>query len=184
MPRKSNKREKLLEAARQLFHSQGFANTTLSDIAIGSGVPLGNVYYYFKTKQDLVLAVVSQKCDEYKMLFENWEKDEPRVRMGHYLELYESRVELIANHGCPDGVLSIELNKDNPALSQQADTILSLQLDWISRQFSEIGRNDSRKLALHMMTSLQGSSLLSASLSDKSILLDEVKRLKGLIKKV
>ncbi len=184
MPKKSNKKEKLLSAARQLFHCQGVANTTLSDISASSGVPLGNVYYYFKTKQDLVLAVIKQKYAEYKSLFEHWNVEEPRVSLRCYLEQYELLVDSIAAYGCPDGGLSLELNKNSSTLSEQSDTLLSQQLIWITSRFSELGRQDARKLALHLMTSLQGSSLLSTALKDKNILLDEISRLKGLVNKI
>lgn len=184
MPRKSDKKEKLLSAAKQLFHDQGFANTTLSDIAKASGVPLGNVYYYFKTKQELVLGVVDQKKCEYENLFALWAKEKPRQGLIHYIERFELTADAIADCGCPDGSLSLELNKESSILSEQANLLFANQLEWITDRFSEIGRKDSRKLALHMMTSLQGSSLLSASLKDKNILLDEILRLKGLVNKI
>ena len=51
MPRKTDKRVRLIEAAKVLIHQQGFHLTTLADIAQEADVPLGNVYYYFKTKE-------------------------------------------------------------------------------------------------------------------------------------
>ena len=47
-----------MESARALIHEQGVQRTTLADIAERADVPLGNVYYYFKTKDDLIGAVV------------------------------------------------------------------------------------------------------------------------------
>ena len=44
------KRERLIAAAAQRIYEQGVEKTTLADIAAAAGVPLGNVYYYFKTK--------------------------------------------------------------------------------------------------------------------------------------
>ena len=49
MPRKTDKRVRLIDAAKVLIHQQGFNLTTLADIAQEADVPLGNVYYYFKT---------------------------------------------------------------------------------------------------------------------------------------
>ncbi|MBT3413924.1 MAG: TetR/AcrR family transcriptional regulator, partial [Nitrospina sp.] len=46
----SDKREKLVQSAGKLFHQVGFNQTSIADIAEDSGVPLGNVHYYFKTK--------------------------------------------------------------------------------------------------------------------------------------
>ena len=52
------KRERLLSAASALLYQQGVENTTLADIAHAADVPLGNVYYYFKTKDEIVTAVI------------------------------------------------------------------------------------------------------------------------------
>ena len=48
--RRNDKRERLIEAADKLIYEQTFHTTTLADIAKLADVPLGNVYYYFKTK--------------------------------------------------------------------------------------------------------------------------------------
>ena len=58
------KRERLIAAACQRVYEQGVEKTTLADIAQAAGVPLGNVYYYFKTKDDIVRAVVETHLDE------------------------------------------------------------------------------------------------------------------------
>ncbi len=184
MPKKSDKKVRLLAAARELFYSQGFANTTLSNISKVSGVPLGNVYYYFKTKQDLVLAVIEQKVAKVESNFKQWEKQAPKSRLKNYIEQYEQIAEFIKVYGCPDGGLSLELNKENTTLSGQANVLLSQQLTWVTTQFIELGRQDARTLALHLMTSLQGSSLLASVLNDKAILMDEIARLKGLVGKI
>src|SRR5919108_2956046 len=56
---KGGKRERLVESATVLFHQQGVQRTTLAEVADRAEVPLGNVYYYFKTKDELVGAVVA-----------------------------------------------------------------------------------------------------------------------------
>src|SRR5215469_1861905 len=55
---RGGKRDRLIEAAAETFYAQGVEKTTLADIAAAAGIPLGNVYYYFKTKDDLLQAVV------------------------------------------------------------------------------------------------------------------------------
>ncbi|MCA9403844.1 MAG: TetR family transcriptional regulator [Candidatus Omnitrophica bacterium] len=49
-------RDSILGAARDLFREQGFEPTTMRAIAAKAGVALGSAYYYFKTKDELVLA--------------------------------------------------------------------------------------------------------------------------------
>ena len=55
------KRDRLIEAAKAKFYQQGVTRTTLADIAQQAQVPLGNVYYHFRTKGALVQAVVQAR---------------------------------------------------------------------------------------------------------------------------
>ena len=61
----SGKRERLVAAARQVLYERGVEKSALADIAAAADVPLGNVYYYFKTKDALVSAVI----EHYRQTF-------------------------------------------------------------------------------------------------------------------
>jgi AcrR family transcriptional regulator len=57
MPRKSDAtRARVLDAALELFRTGGFDATTMRDVARAAGLSLGAAYYYFRSKEDLVLA--------------------------------------------------------------------------------------------------------------------------------
>src|SRR6201987_2687449 len=60
------KRERLIDGAGETLHPQGVESPPLADIAHAADVPVGNVYYYFKTKDDLVQAVIAAHADEIK----------------------------------------------------------------------------------------------------------------------
>jgi TetR/AcrR family transcriptional repressor of nem operon len=53
-------REKILNAAAQLIHRQGYNRTGLQEILTTAGVPKGSFYFYFKSKEDLALALVNR----------------------------------------------------------------------------------------------------------------------------
>src|SRR5256885_15370115 len=59
-----DKRQRLVEGARLLLHQQGVEKTTLADIAQAANVPAGNVYYYFKTKDELVQAAIDAQAQD------------------------------------------------------------------------------------------------------------------------
>ena len=54
------RREQLLEIGLRLFAAQGFATTTIADIAREAGVAHGLVYHYFASKDDLLAAIVAR----------------------------------------------------------------------------------------------------------------------------
>ena len=68
------KRDRLIEAAKTLFYQQGVTGTTLADIAERAEVPLGNVYYHFRTKDALVDAVIQAHVQELQSLLARWEQ--------------------------------------------------------------------------------------------------------------
>jgi len=186
MPRTSNKREKLLAAARELIHQQGYRHTTLAEIAQRSEVPLGNVYYYFKTKDDLAAAVIKEHQDSFVAQFRRWEANiaSPRARLDALLDYLESLRDVLAEAGCPIGGLCQELSKEDGLLAQQAGDILTFQLDWVARQFAAMGCDNARDLAVELVTNLQGISLLANSLSDAEMVSQQVARLRGWLDKL
>jgi AcrR family transcriptional regulator len=55
-PRAEDTRRRIYEAAMELFREKGFEQTTMRDIAAKAGVALGGAYYYFSSKEAIVLA--------------------------------------------------------------------------------------------------------------------------------
>ncbi|HDR5124643.1 TPA: helix-turn-helix transcriptional regulator, partial [Bacillus anthracis] len=56
---KRNERQmRILEAAVDMFGEKGYASTSTSEIAKRAGVAEGTIFRYYKTKKDLLLAVV------------------------------------------------------------------------------------------------------------------------------
>ena len=56
--------ERILDAALRLFRERGFAQTTMRDIASEAGVATGAAYYYFRSKEELVMAFYLRTADE------------------------------------------------------------------------------------------------------------------------
>jgi AcrR family transcriptional regulator len=55
-PRAEDTRRRIYESAMELFREKGFEQTTMRDIAAKAGVALGGAYYYFSSKDAIVLA--------------------------------------------------------------------------------------------------------------------------------
>lgn len=68
-------REKILEAALELFRERGFADATMRDIAARAGVATGLAYYYFESKDAIVLAFYQRAKDDLAALFDGAQKD-------------------------------------------------------------------------------------------------------------
>src|ERR1700681_2267690 len=100
------KRQRLLAAAAQLLHQQGVERTTLADIAQLADVPLGNIYYYFKTKDELVEAVIEAvERDIQTQLASLNRHRSPKGRLKALVHNLTDQRDLVARYGCPMGSL-------------------------------------------------------------------------------
>jgi AcrR family transcriptional regulator len=59
------RRQQIVDAARTRFATHGFARTSLTDIVSESGLSTGAIYRYFRSKDDIVLAVCEQASDAF-----------------------------------------------------------------------------------------------------------------------
>jgi len=186
MPRSSDKKERLLESAKDLIHKQGFNQTSLADIARESGVPLGNVYYYFRTKDDIGSAVIADHEANVKALTRHLEEDEsdPRQRILNFLNFTIEMKEIIANFGCPIGSLCQELDKERSTLSEKAGAILKFELEWVITQFEQMGQAQAVVHGHHLVVALCGTCVLAKALNDPMVVYNEVGHLKTWIEKM
>lgn len=66
----NNTKERLLLLAKEEFLNRGFNNVSMRDISKSTGMALGNIYYYFKTKDELFRAILFPVLDEFDEIVE------------------------------------------------------------------------------------------------------------------
>ncbi len=172
------KRERLIEAAAATFYAAGVEKTTLADIAAAAGIPLGNVYYYFKTKDALVQAVIgAHRAEAGAMLAEidDAHPEGPRERLKALFGTLAAQSDLIARYGCPHGSLCQELGKRADGASAAAE-LMREPVDWAERQFAAMGRPDARDLAMQVIARYQGTALLASAFRDPGLMEAEARR--------
>jgi TetR/AcrR family transcriptional regulator, transcriptional repressor for nem operon len=185
MPKQTlDKRSRLVQTAVKLAYRYGFRNATLADIAKEARVPLGNVYYYFKTKDEICEAILQQHLLEFQALRERWEQaGSPKERLEAFVQMTLDNRDMLARGGCPIGTLCAELGKDGGDLGKKAAPLLAEPLAWLETQFLALGKEiDSKGLAVHLLSALQGVSLLAHSVRDPRLVVLETSRLKDWIR--
>ncbi|WP_091098607.1 TetR/AcrR family transcriptional regulator [Nonomuraea pusilla] len=175
----SEKRERLMAAAARVVHQQGAERTTIADIARAADVPVGNVYYYFKTKDELVAAALGEHARQLQLLTGRLDLlPDPRERLKGLVEAWVSQRDLAARYGCPTGTLAAELDKrDDGGLDVEAGRVIRLLLDWVERQFAALGMPGADGLAITLVGAYQGMSLLANALRDPAVMTREGDRL-------
>ncbi|KPC58401.1 TetR family transcriptional regulator [Streptomyces chattanoogensis] len=173
------KRQRLMAAAAQVVHQQGVERTTIADIARAADVQVGNVYYYFKTKDELVAAALAEHARQLEAITGKLDRlPDPRERLKSLVQGWVGQRDLAARYGCPTGTLAAELDKrPEGGLDAEAGNVIRLLLEWAERQFREMGLPDPDGLALTLVGAYQGMSLLANALRDPEIMVREGDRL-------
>src|SRR5947209_6839820 len=114
-------RERIVEAARDLFWEKGFTATSMSDLLQRAGANSGSFYYFFESKDALLRTVLETYLEllEPQLLRRAFEARDPIARIFALLGLY--RQALIATdctYGCPIGRLALEIDPENTPAHQ------------------------------------------------------------------
>jgi TetR/AcrR family transcriptional regulator, transcriptional repressor for nem operon len=173
------KQQRLIAAASQLLHQQGIEKTTLADIAQAADVPAGNVYYYFKTKDDIIAAVIEAHVQQAKAALASIDRSHhsPKSRLKALVGQYARQGEVIALYGCPHGSLCSELDKRPGSPGFALEELMRVPIEWAEEQFRALGRRDAHDLAVTLIAAYEGSALLTNTFRDPSILTRQARRL-------
>jgi TetR/AcrR family transcriptional regulator, transcriptional repressor for nem operon len=176
--KRGGKRDRLVASAGELLHRKGVASTTLADIAQAADVPVGNVYYYFRTKDDLVRAVIGAQIDQVEALLTGLAAlPGPAERLKALVGRWEQMRDIVARYGCPFGTLASELDRRDDGLDIEAAGPIRRILEWTENQIRTLGSGDARELATILFAGIQGGALLSSTLRDPKVMSSQVRHL-------
>lgn len=171
-------REIVVEAADKLFYEKGFENTTFAHIAKEVGISRGNFYYHFKTKDDILNAVVELRYENTKKMLNSWnmEGDDPLARIKCFIHILVTNRSEIKSYGCPVGTLSSELAKLKHSSFEEHKAIFTLFRDWLKKQFILLGKkSNADNLSMHLLALSQGVATLGNAYGDNKFINREVK---------
>jgi TetR/AcrR family transcriptional regulator, transcriptional repressor for nem operon len=171
-------RDQIVEAADHLFYRQGYEHTSFSDIADDVRISRGNFYYHFKTKDEILDAVIAERLADTQRMLDRWEADgkEPRDRIRSFIHMLVANRADIKRYGCPVGTLCTELAKLGHASRDDANKLFTLFRAWLCRQFAALGRaHDADTLAMHLLARSQGVATLANAFHDEKFFRQEVR---------
>lgn len=174
MPSKSEKtRQRIIDAANQLFYRKGYNRTSFTDVVDEAGVPRGNIYYYFKTKDEMLLAVIEHRIEIISLMLAEWDRGipQPLDRLERFVQIMYDSTPALLRSGCPMGSLNIELAKDQPELKAAAKRLFDLFQHWLALQFTAIGYPaEARELSLQLISRGQGAIVVAQVYQDPGFL--------------
>lgn len=170
----------IIAAADDLFYRQGYEHTSFADIANVVKISRGNFYHHFKSKDEILDAVIEKRLADRKAMLERWEIEgaTPEDRIRSFIGILIVNGKKIERYGCPIGTLTSELAKLNHAAQGDANKLFALFRTWLRQQFVALGReDDADTLAMHLLARSQGVATLSNAFQDKEFVRQEVEQM-------
>lgn len=163
-------RDRLVQAAMDLFLKQGYAQTGVAQILKAADARSGSLYYHFPTKEDLLLAVLEWYRDNIcpELLDPVFARvSDPVERVFGILDGYRQMLAMTEFElGCPIGNLSLELGHTHPAarelicanFTNWKDAVRGCFLDASDRLPESV---DLDALAMFVLNTMEGAMMLS-----------------------
>jgi TetR/AcrR family transcriptional repressor of nem operon len=173
-------RNQIVEAADQLFYRRGYEHTSFSDIADVVQISRGNFYYHFKSKDEILDAVINARLASTQKMLDQWEIEgkQPADRIRSFIHILIANRADIKRYGCPVGTLCCELSKLNHSSQASANRLFTLFRTWLRRQFTLLGREaDADALAMHLLARSQGVATLANAFHEERFIKQEVKQM-------
>ena len=161
-------RQRIIDAADNLFYRRGYNQTSFQDISDATGIPRGNFYYYFKTKDEILSAVVNSRITGLSAILNQCESetDDARERLLLFSDMLDYKRDDVIESGCPIGSLSSELAKDDTELHEVSRQAFVLLRDWLKLQFETLGLNNADELAMDLLARMQGITVMACAFKD------------------
>ena len=174
------RREAIVAAAARLFWMNGFSATSIADIARDAGVPQGNMFYYFKTKAELALAVSVVFVDETQSLILEAEatSPDPRERIRFLLQRLSQSNRSRVDNGCPISAAVRDFRRAAPEASARAGQSFELLVSFIARELQKTGPRPSIAMARAraVVIEWQGGIALAHAFNDMTVLTESLRR--------
>ena len=179
-------RTEIVAAADGLFYRQGYEHTSFADISDAVKISRGNFYYHFKTKDEILDAVIVARLQKTQTMLDRWEKigETPHARILSFIHILIANRADIKRYGCPVGTLTAELAKLGHAAQDEANKLFSLFHIWLRGQFDQLGCKNADSLALHILARSQGIATLANAFKDEAFIRREVADLEAWLEKV
>jgi AcrR family transcriptional regulator len=182
---------KIIQTAFELFHKQGVNATGLEEILKKSGTGKSQFYHYFKSKEDLIAAVVKDFCEKLcnrqlpvKYDIKSWKDLE---QWFDFFIQYQDHI--CCERGCPMATIGYELTADNEPIRQEINRIFKLSIQPVTEFFKHLksqGRlkpsTDPQALAELCFITMQGGMLVSKVQKDTSSFKNSVHHLLSYLK--
>ncbi|MEV5029071.1 TetR/AcrR family transcriptional regulator [Paenibacillus sp. LPE1-1-1.1] len=188
---KTSNREIALQTAASLFLSKGYLVTSMDDIVAESKVSKTNIYYYFKSKEELLSTIIQRMTDQYEALIAQIAAQAEQPVTDRLMRLMQVLIEQDADclGGCPFLTLYTQTPKEAGEVREQISHFFSRQLTVLEQLITEgIAANEfssklpPRQMAALILSTVEGGLFLQHANPESTILQQSLHALASMLK--
>ncbi|HLR73273.1 MAG TPA: forespore capture DNA-binding protein RefZ [Pseudogracilibacillus sp.] len=154
MGKKSTK-QKVIDAASELFFQHGFHGTSVRDIAERAAVNVSLISYYFKSKQGLLEYAVTQYYEEYLEVIDHV-VDSNQEAIEILQKLIEAMIQYKTEHFQLTAFIHRELSLDSTFVREMSVTYLAKENHILTNLFSQILSSEKKRDKHYLFMQLKG----------------------------
>lgn len=134
--RSISNRDYVIKVGADLFLTRGFACTSMDDVVKESKVAKSNIYYHFKSKDDLALAVLEYHIAELQRLLSEQTGEQEATLLQRIERYTDLLIQELAERGCAGGCplisLMVEAGKANERVRARLDQFFQQQIQQLT----------------------------------------------------
>ncbi|GMQ56537.1 TetR/AcrR family transcriptional regulator [Vallitalea sediminicola] len=162
-----NKKEAIVLTAARLIHEHGYHHVGIKSILDELNIPKGSFYYYFKSKEDLGIAIIELYIRDTSDCLDHCEKNLKGLKK--FFNIFFNRlIELSLRRGCPVGNLILELADENELFRVKLMEWYSVVKTWSIEVLTNENIDDPEDKAKALFAAFEGTMLVSKLEKDKT----------------
>jgi TetR/AcrR family transcriptional repressor of nem operon len=155
-----SKRKALIFTAAKLIHEKGYNNIGIKAILDEMNIPKGSFYHYFKSKEELGLAIIDLYINDTVNCLAQVEKS--IKGLNEFFNIFFNRlVDLSMKRGCPVGNLILELSDENENFRLRLLEWYNILENWTIEILKEEKISNPHEKAKALISAFEGAMLLS-----------------------
>jgi TetR/AcrR family transcriptional repressor of nem operon len=170
----SSRKEKILDIAQHLTQIKGLNGFSYIDISNEIGIKTSSIHYYFKSKNDLAIALIKRYHENFMLLLNEIDASaaSPIQNLMAFSGIFKSLAEA-KNKFCLCGMMAAELQSISAEAQQELILYFKTCTHWLSINFIKLGSEKPDDDAKAYMALLEGA-LLMARIEGQPALLAQV----------
>ena len=172
-------REKLLDAAIQIFMSKGYSGSSVDEICQGAGATKGAFFHHFKSKEQVGLLALERYDNAITDMLTSAAAQRPDEPVGRVEDVFDAILGMVSRPepACLVAMMTLELAVTHPAVRESTGRSFEKRIDFMAELFSDALKSRGQPtegahgLSEYFWSTMQGALILARARGNNDALM-------------